>query len=146
MTTETPKNADDAMMSSSYDEFTPDFFKSKVEESKLMEKYKLELKNTSFASKFITYLEFYTGPYLVTVGYDPVPAAVGVPDTWSTTFDDEKMMQDKKTGYFFYYCYDDDEGDIIAEIYGVKTMDELLMRMDSKLEMDDIFMKEIGLL
>lgn len=34
--------------------------------------------------------------------------------------------------------------DFIAEIYGVKTMDKLLKRMDRKLKMDDTFMREIG--
>ena len=82
----------------------------------------------------------------MTVGYDPVPA-VGVPDTWSSSPTYEQILmqegrtttkQDKtKTGYFSHYCYDDlaadDDEDFIAEIFGVKTMDELLRQMDHKL-------------
>ena len=107
-----PKHPSDV---SSPHELTPEFFKSKVQESKLMEKYKLEpLTKDTFASKFRPFVEFCTGPYSVTVGYDPVPA-VGVPllDTWSSCPTYEQILmqgttkQDKKTGYFFYYCYDD---------------------------------------
>ena len=48
------------------DDLTPEFFKSKVLESKLMEKYRLEpLTEDTFASKFMPFVEFCTGPYLV---------------------------------------------------------------------------------